>query len=81
MGIAKLISFYEGDRGAFYVISELENAGSLGVVIQDGIRAGEPLKDEFIIDAVSQILSGLKELHNHGIAHGNIKPSNILLFI
>ena len=29
---------------------------------------------------LSQMLDGLKALHDTGIMHGNLKPSNVLLF-
>ena len=44
------------------------------------IQKKELFSPKFVYSVLSQIANGLKTLHDAGIVHGNLKPSNILIF-
>lgn len=53
---------------------------SLQNTIEFKIRSGESLKEDFVINCIYQVLSGIRHLHDNQIVHNNIKPSNISVF-
>jgi len=69
----------------------IENAGDIGVVqylifeMADGdVRkqadVNERFDTAFSLRALHNIAVGLQQLHKHGIAHQDLKPSNVLVF-
>ena len=49
-------------------------------MIAKQIQKKELFTPKFVYSVLSQIASGLKTLHDAGIVHENLKPSNILIF-
>eukprot|EP00889_Picochlorum_renovo_P005593 jgi/Picre1/32623/NNA_007969.t1 len=43
------------------------------------ISLGDPLPERTLVEVARQVLCALKHLHAHGIAHMDIKPSNIII--
>ena len=43
------------------------------------LSVGHPLPEKVLVEIARQILSALAHLHQHGIAHMDIKPSNIII--
>ncbi|KAA6388176.1 MAG: putative AUR protein kinase [Streblomastix strix] len=62
---------------AFILLSEFANFGSLDQVIQKKRNLSNPA----IRAIMKQILEGLRLMHEKGLIHKNLKPSNILLHI
>lgn len=63
------------DREGLYLVEELVAGGDLGRSLKQG-RASDP---GFAKRTCLGILQGLAALHEAGIAHGDLKPSNVLL--
>ena len=74
--IIKVLGYAE-DKYNFYMEMELCASGNLSTLIR---KNKSYLYFEKVIKMVStQLLLGLKKLHENGIIHCNLKPSNILL--
>ncbi len=65
-------------KGDFYLVLEYCNGGDLEAYIQN--LAGElPLPIKEFKQIAWNVASGLKELHEHGRVHGELKPRNVLI--
>jgi eukaryotic-like serine/threonine-protein kinase len=73
-GIAKI---YDGDYGwqGFYYVREYINGQSL----EELINAGEQIEVDKAVSIVEEICNALKVVHEKGIIHGGLKPSNIFI--
>ena len=63
----------EAEDGRPYMVLTYADGGSLA----DRIKAG-PLEIDVVVDVVTQIGSGLKQLHARGVLHRDVKPANVL---
>jgi hypothetical protein len=63
----------EADDGRPYLVLTYADGGSLA----DKIKAG-PLEIADVVDIVTQVGSGLKQLHARGVLHRDVKPANVL---
>jgi serine/threonine protein kinase len=70
-----LVKLYDAgqDRGRFYYSMEYATLGSLAAPV-------EPLTRTDVLHAVSRACRAAHALHEAGVVHRSIKPSNILLF-
>ncbi|MCR4674927.1 MAG: serine/threonine protein kinase [Lachnospiraceae bacterium] len=59
----------------FYVIEEYVN----GTTLQDRIDQEQYMDMEEIVDVIGQLLDGLDMIHNAGIIHRDVTPSNIMI--
>lgn len=50
-----------------------------GTCTLKSISMGDPLPERTLVEVARQVLCALKHLHAHGIAHMDIKPSNIII--
>jgi WD40 repeat protein/DNA-binding SARP family transcriptional activator/tRNA A-37 threonylcarbamoyl transferase component Bud32 len=57
-----------------YVVSRYLRGGSLRAVEE----RGEPLERDLVLRVIEQISLALTFAHRRGVAHGNVRPSNIL---
>ena len=72
--LVPLVEFGEID-GIAFLATEFREGGSLGDLI--GRDGRLPVKD--CIEVASATASGLAALHEHGIVHRDVKPSNVML--
>lgn len=63
--------------GRFYEIMEHAEGGSLEEKRADGMYKYLPMNDDLLKKVISDVLKGIKSLHENGILHRDIKPSNI----
>jgi serine/threonine protein kinase len=63
----------EAEDGRPYMVLTYADGGSLA----DRIKAG-PLEIAEVVDVITQIGSGLKQLHARGVLHRDVKPANVL---
>jgi serine/threonine-protein kinase len=62
------------DGGPYLIMERLQ-----GKTLADRLMAEGPLPIDDVLDAVTQVLSGLTAAHEHGILHRDIKPENVFL--
>lgn len=70
--VQNLIAYWEEEKG-LYLVQEYIDGYSLGVEIEQQV-----LKEEEVINLLSSILKTLAIVHNQGVIHRNIKPTNII---
>ncbi|QNE20361.1 serine/threonine protein kinase [Kribbella qitaiheensis] len=63
----------EAEDGRPYLVLTYADGGSLA----DKIKAG-PLEIADVVDIVTQVGAGLKQLHARGVLHRDVKPANVL---
>jgi hypothetical protein len=63
----------ETEDGRPYLVLTYADGGSLA----DRIKAG-PLEIAEVVDVITQVGSGLKQLHARGVLHRDVKPANVL---
>lgn len=73
--IVRVIDFFEDNNTAYLVMHYYQ-----GVNLTEYMNSkGGKLPEQAVIDIMMPILDGLREVHNHGILHRDIKPQNIYL--
>jgi tRNA A-37 threonylcarbamoyl transferase component Bud32 len=70
-----VIAIYDLDENARTLTMEHVAGGTL----RARLRSGEPLGADEIIATARSLLSALGYVHDRGITHGDLKPSNLLL--
>ncbi|GAA1591795.1 hypothetical protein GCM10009789_52300 [Kribbella sancticallisti] len=63
----------EAEDGRPYLVLTYADGGSLA----DKIKAG-PLEVAEVVEVITQVGSGLKQLHARGVLHRDVKPANVL---
>ena len=71
--IVKIIDVFEENGTAYYVMEYL-GGGCLG----DEVKSGKAMPEGEALNNIRQIASALSYLHNKGIIHFDVKPSNVL---
>ena len=64
-----------------YYLTMDKATSNLQDLLTQQMEKGELLTPKLVFEIFSQIIEGLSALHDADIVHGNLKPSNILLFI
>jgi serine/threonine protein kinase len=70
-----LVPILELDEAGGYLVMPFYAGGSL----RDRLRAAAPLDVDETLDLAAQLARGLDALHERGIVHRDVKPSNVLL--
>lgn len=65
------------ENGTYYIVMEYIDSPTLKSIVK--ARKGELLPESEVIDYVSQILSGLQEIHSKGVYHLDIALDNIFV--
>ena len=67
---------YESEEGSFtYLVTDFIN----GTLIAEKLRSEGKMKEEDAVAIYSQMLDGLKFMHDQGIMHNDITPRNVFL--
>ena len=72
--IVRVLNFFEANGTAYFVM-EYEKGENLDTLL----KKKKILAEKEILEILTQILQGLKEIHDKGIVHRDIKPSNIFI--
>ena len=72
--IVEVTDFFEENQTAYYVMKLIEGE-SLAATMK---RTGKPFYESEVRNILSQMLPTLEVIHNQGIFHLDLKPSNIL---
>jgi len=72
--ITKLLRTYETDQ-QIQLVLEYCDCGDLETIL----KVKRKLNERYVRRMASELLIGLRELHEGGVIHGDIKPANILL--
>ncbi|KAM1380656.1 hypothetical protein ACFX2I_022356 [Malus domestica] len=73
--IVRCEAFFEQSLGVIKILMEFMDSGSLEALLKDNGTFSEAK----LAHVARQVLSGLKYLHTHNIAHNDIKPANTLV--
>ncbi|WP_138501502.1 tetratricopeptide repeat protein [Nostoc sp. PA-18-2419] len=71
--IQKLVGYFE-ENEEFYLVQEF----IAGNPLTDEILPGQPLREDQVINLLTEILEILVSIHTSGVIHQNIKPANII---
>ncbi|XP_021119372.1 wee1-like protein kinase 2 isoform X2 [Heterocephalus glaber] len=76
-----VVRYYSSWTEDDYVIIQNEycNGGSLQAAISENMKSGDHFQEPKLRDILLQISLGLKYIHNSGMVHLDIKPSNIFI--
>ncbi len=73
--VARYIDANE-EGGVLYLAMELVD----GRTLRDVVAAGPPLSEERALDLVIDVARALADVHDLGVVHRDVKPSNVLVF-
>ena len=76
--IAKVYSYFEEHRTAYYVV-EFINGISLDKLAAQHARLNQPIPQSSLFGLIVRLLDALDYLHSHKLLHRDIKPDNILI--
>ena len=77
--LVRPLGLLEDSKNKFYLITQLAES-NLAELINKQIAEKSRLTFNTIMNIVGQIVNGLRVLHSSGMIHGNLKPSNILVY-
>ncbi|KAA6377579.1 MAG: hypothetical protein EZS28_026895, partial [Streblomastix strix] len=78
--IVKPLGFLINEKGdKAFLVMEYCPGGDLNSYIKDMISKGTEIAVEKFWEIIGQLISAIFQLHSHGIIHGDLKPSNVLL--
>jgi len=72
--IAAVYDYGETEDGQPYIVMELVKGRTLGELLED-----ERLPLARSVEIVAEIAEALREAHEHGVVHRDVKPSNVII--
>ncbi|AKI97134.1 serine/threonine protein kinase [Kosmotoga pacifica] len=72
--IVKVLDYFLENNTAYYVMEYVE-----GKTLKEHIKLHGPPGTREAIELIKEIALGLKAIHDRGILHGDLKPSNIMI--
>ncbi|MBR8834829.1 MAG: protein kinase [Stigonema ocellatum SAG 48.90 = DSM 106950] len=71
--IPRFLNHFQNNQ-EFYLVYEFIE----GEVLSKQIKEGDRLQEEEVINLLKDVLQALTFIHQHGVIHGDIKPSNLI---
>ncbi|OAA31360.1 hypothetical protein AT15_07640 [Kosmotoga arenicorallina S304] len=72
--IVEVLDYFTENGTAYYVMEFID-----GKTLRDFIKKHGPLDSKQAIHLIKEIALGLKAIHDRGILHGDLKPSNVMM--
>lgn len=76
--IVKCRDFFRGNGTAYFVM-DFEEGQSLAEVLANREAEGRPFEESELLAVMTPLLEGLARVHEAGLLHRDVKPSNILI--
>ena len=76
--IVKCRDFFRGNGTAYFVM-DFEEGQSLAEVLANREAEGRPFEESDLLAVIMPLLEGLARVHEAGLLHRDVKPSNILI--
>lgn len=76
--IVKCRDFFRGNGTAYFVM-DFEEGQSLAEVLANREAEGRPFEESELLAVMMPLLEGLARVHEAGLLHRDVKPSNILI--
>ncbi len=77
-GIVTCLGFFE-ERGTAYLVMVYEEGLPLSELLTSREKAGRPLEQGELLRLAERLLDSLSTIHEAGVLHRDVKPSNILI--
>ena len=76
-----IVKYYDSSKDAnnIYILMELCDGKNLRNFIDENINDSTLIEEKIIYNIISQICTGIKEIHDKKIIHRDLKPENIFM--
>ena len=72
--IVRVLDYFKENGTAYYVMEFID-----GETLRKFIKKHGPMNSKLAVQLIKEVALGLKAIHDKGILHGDLKPSNIML--
>lgn len=72
--IVRVLDYFKENGTAYYVMEFID-----GETLRKFIKKHGPMNSKMAVQLIKEVALGLKAIHDKGILHGDLKPSNIML--